>query len=90
MKIYAIFGQRTCDYPDEYAPELLEAWDEYAVEENPQGWDEKLDHWLSQQGPGKPFDKVEVFHLDVDEEIIYKVLRSTPVVGARVTKASDS
>jgi hypothetical protein len=30
-----LWGQRICKYPNEYAPELLEAMDEYSDEDNP-------------------------------------------------------
>jgi len=90
MRIYAIFGQRNCTYEDEYAPELLEAWDEYAIDENEQGWDEKLDKWFSMQGPSKEFSKIEVFHIEVDEEMIYRVLRTSPELGALIQKAPAS
>lgn len=90
MRIYAIFGQRNCTYEDEYAPELLEAWDEWTVEENPQDWDEKLDKWLSEQGPGHAFSKVEVFHIEIDEETLYKALNTSPELGALIKKAPAS
>ena len=43
MKIYLIIGQRYCKYVGEYAPEVLDACDEFTYDENPQSWlDEKL------------------------------------------------
>jgi hypothetical protein len=35
MKVFTIWGQRTCNYPGEYAPELLAAADEYTEDDNP-------------------------------------------------------
>jgi len=35
MKVFMIWGQRTCDYPGAYAPELLAAADEYTEDDNP-------------------------------------------------------
>jgi len=35
MKVIMIWGQRHCDYPGEYAPELLAAADEYTEDDNP-------------------------------------------------------
>lgn len=35
MKIICLFGQRTCSYPGQHAPELLAAIDEYGDSENP-------------------------------------------------------
>lgn len=35
MTIHCLFVQRVCSYPDEYAPELLAAIDEYGDSDNP-------------------------------------------------------
>lgn len=42
MKIRLIIGQRICRYDGEYAPEVLDCWDEGALEENHDGFSEVL------------------------------------------------
>lgn len=40
MQVRLLFGQRKEQYPGEYAPELMEAWDEYTLDDNWEGWEE--------------------------------------------------
>jgi hypothetical protein len=35
-----LWGQRKVNYPGEYAPELMIAWDEYCLDSNWDGWEE--------------------------------------------------
>ena len=41
MKLYLLFGQRVCSYPGQYAPELIDAVDEYTDEDNSEYFDAK-------------------------------------------------
>lgn len=36
MKLHILFGQRKCNYPGQYAPELIAGIDEYGQNENPE------------------------------------------------------
>ena len=42
MLVRCIIVQRNCRYPGEYQPELWDAWSEYVLEDNPDGYAESL------------------------------------------------
>lgn len=42
MRIRLIVGQYKESYPGEYMPNVLDAWDEYTLDENHEGFEEKL------------------------------------------------
>ena len=41
MRITILLGQRKID--PESVPEVMAAWDEYCIEENPEGWDDECE-----------------------------------------------
>lgn len=74
MRIYMLMGQRPCSYPGEYGPELIVAWDEFCVEQNPDGWEEAKKEEL-QHSAGEFVDTREVVVVcaalgDIFDEIV--------------------
>lgn len=43
MDLHVLFMQRKERYEGEYGPEVLTAWDEYCVYENPEGFEKELE-----------------------------------------------
>lgn len=43
MDLHVLFMQRKERYEEEFGPEVLVAWDEYCVNENPDGFWEEVD-----------------------------------------------
>ena len=70
MRIYMLWGQRKCDYPNQYAPELLGAVDEFTDEDNPSWLDGKLKEYFSD----KEFVSVSIIRADVDDDVIDQAL----------------
>ena len=62
MKLYVIFGQRHESYEGEYAPEVIECWDESAVDDNYEGYEEQLNIAES----NKEFSAVSVVIVKID------------------------
>ena len=76
MKIYLIFGQRKCSYPGQYAPELLEAWDEFAWDENPDIGDTLLQEHIA---PGE-FESVRIITTEISTKSIEDILSVVPAI----------
>lgn len=72
MKIFAMFGAYKGSTE---VPELLEAWDEYARDENPDGYNDALDKWKNEA------DVVAfaVVTFEVDELAVHRALYPKPV-----------
>ncbi len=83
MKLYILFGQRPCRYEDEYAPEALIVWDEFAVDENPGGYEEALDKERAKYA--SEMTAMRVIAVEVDGDKISKLLNATPVVKGEVS-----
>jgi len=75
MIIYMLFGQRKCHYEGEYAPELLEACDEYSNGENPEGW---LAPKLDEYRETGEFDSLVVVRSTVDGAAVDALLDTKP------------
>lgn len=72
MTIYVIIGQRKERYPGEYAPEVLDAIDEFGNDENAGEWIiERLRFWRSSD----EFEAVESIPVHVDSKTIMERLR---------------
>jgi len=54
MDLRVLFMQRTERYEGQHAPEAVLCWDEYSIDENPEGFNEALEK------AKKPFSKDEV------------------------------
>lgn len=70
MKIHVLFAQRKGTYEGEYAPEVLDAMDEYSFEENAQHLEEKLDESVN----GGEFESVKIIEIDVCGKSISNIL----------------
>lgn len=76
MWLHILFGQRMQRYDGEYAPEPLECWSEYEVDENPEGFQEAIKK--HQAKLGNEFDKMQVFKVRVDQDFIDCFMNGTP------------
>ena len=72
MIIYLIVGQRKEHYLGEYAPEVLEAIDEYGNDENAGEW---LETKLAEYRQTNEFEKVEIINISVPMKSIMAILR---------------
>ena len=82
MRIHILFAQRKCSYPGEYAPEVLTAWDENAVEENAEGWEEATTAAIKACGDQLSATRVVVIAIPSKE--IDELLTTTPVLKGMV------
>ena len=67
MKIITIWGQQRCDYPDEYAPDLLAAIDELGDDDNP---DYMLDEMIKANKlvANREYDFVKRMEFEIDDD----------------------
>jgi hypothetical protein len=70
-------------YEGEYAPEVLDAWDENCLDENYEGFEESLAKIKSQSD----FADVRVLAVDVPDEAVYDLFE-VPVVSAAVVESA--
>lgn len=82
MKLFILFGQRKQRYEGEYAPEALTVWDEYAVDENPGGFEEDIEATKKKHGGDKEFSSFKVIAVNVNGDKIAALLNDTPEVDA--------
>lgn len=80
MIIYVIFAQRKCNYPGEYAPEVLDACDEYAWDENPKGW---IEERISHHRKDSSFESVQCVPVSVSDDAVMAILMPSakPIEG---------
>ena len=71
MKIHVILAQRKCRYEGEYAPEALEVADEYAMDDNPDWFYNKLDEYRQD----KSFQSVEAIIIKIPDNEIDAILK---------------
>jgi hypothetical protein len=86
MKLHILFGQRKQRHSGEFAPEVLDCWDEYSIDENHDGFIESIKNKKEIYGPS--MENMRVIEVDVDSDIIYKLLNETPTVPGSITKDS--
>ena len=82
MKLHVLFGQREESYEGEYAPEALLCWDEFCVDDNPDGFDEECARYL-QDHEGE-FVASKVILIDIDGEKVRDLLIGVPVLKGAV------
>lgn len=76
MWLHILFGQRMQRYDGEYAPEPLECWSEFEVEENYEGFREAVEkHRKKLDGE---FENMQVFKVRVDHDFIDAFMNGTP------------
>jgi hypothetical protein len=89
MLIHMIFGQR----PDDVTPEVIEAWDEYLIEGNPEGFEASLRHAKSRvrdgRNPDNDFINVAVVVVQVNTAQIEKILNPPNKVMGTVVSEVD-
>lgn len=76
MKLYILWGQRKENYPDEYAPEALNCWTEFEVEENEDGF--VADCKEQQEKKKGQFEAFRVIPIEVSGNKIRDLLIGTP------------
>jgi hypothetical protein len=82
MDLHILFIQRKESYPGECAPEALVVWDEYSVDENPEGFENAIK--LSLAGQGSDVAAHRVIRVRVDQERIHKLLVKVPTVDGSI------
>lgn len=70
MKLLVLFGQRKCDYPNQYALEALACMDENGNSDNPDYL--ANEHKMYEQS--EEFDRLSIVELDVSEKEIRGIL----------------
>lgn len=72
MDIKMLWGQRKCLYAGQYFPELLETFDEYAEEENPDYMDEKYKEYFE----SNEFDDLRFAEISIPDEVVLKLFKN--------------
>jgi len=85
MKIHLIIAQRKERYEGEYAPEVLNAIDEYGHDENGGEWlAKKLEEYRNPDRANSEFEAVEIVTVEVSMKAIMERLRPTGTIVAKV------
>lgn len=82
MILHILFGQRKQRYEGEYAPEALVTWDEYCVDENPEGWETAVAEAKAKYG--EEMSSMKIINVSCDGDKIVKLLNGTPTVKGEV------
>jgi len=83
MKLYILFGQRPEEYAGQYAPEALVCWDQFCIEENPDGFDEDCKKALERCGKDA-FAATKVIKVEVDGDEITRLLIGAPTIEGTI------
>lgn len=83
MTVYILFGQRKCDYPDQYAPEALEVMDEFAYDENGEWLTEKLEAAEKTH----EFTALRIIRVELGSlEAIRELILGVPTIKGKITE----
>jgi hypothetical protein len=82
MRLYVLFGQRKEDYDGQYGPEALVCWDEFCVDENPDGFDEACEEYLAEHGD--EFVATRVILIDIDGDKVRDCLVGVPTIKGKI------
>lgn len=82
MDLHILFGQRRQNYEGEYAPEVLVCWDEFTIDENPEGFWEAVDE--AKQEMADEMSAMCVVVVQVDQDKIARLLNATPALKGEV------
>lgn len=83
MKIRLIIAQYKERYPGEYMPNVVDAWDEYVLEDNWEGYQESLAKHKARED--SDYEAVRELIVTVPDEAILKLFKDdVPVVAAKV------
>ena len=84
MKLHILFGMRKQQYEGQYAPEAMECWDEFCVDENPGGFERACKQRISECGGDDEFDSIKVIVVKVDADRIYDLLCKPPEIDGKL------
>jgi hypothetical protein len=84
MDLFILFIQRKESYPGQYAPEALVVWDEHAMAENPEGFEEACAEELKAHGDEVMAHKV--VRVRVDGDRIRKLLIGSPLLQGEIVE----
>ncbi len=82
MKLHVLFGQPSQKYDGEFGPEALVCWDEYCVDENPEGFQAECAAAIEKRRDH--FSAFRVIDIEVDDNKISKILNATPVLKGSI------
>lgn len=82
MILSILFGQRKQRFEGEYGPEALSYWDEFSIDENPEGFDQEVSEQKAQLA--KEFESFLVIDIVVDQEHISKLLNKKPILNGDI------
>lgn len=80
MRIRMIIGQYPESYPGEYMPNVLDAWDEYVLEDNYEGFEEKLQKYKSWVQEGE-LEAVRVLDVEISDDAVLDLFKVPTVKG---------
>jgi hypothetical protein len=83
MQIRLIIAQYKQSYPGEYMPNVVDAWDEYVLEDNWQGYEEALAKHKAGEGTDYEPNGVKELIVTVPDDVITGLF-DIPVVEAQV------
>lgn len=83
MKLFVLFGQQKESYDGEHAPAALLVWDEYAVDENPEGFEKDVEKTKATYR--EDMIAMRVVAVEVDQDKIRRLLLSTPTIPGEIT-----
>ena len=83
MNLAILFGQSKEEYEGQYAPEPLECWSEFNVEENPEGFEEACDDAKANNGYMTAY---KVINIEVDQDKIRELLIGTPTLKGEIDR----
>ena len=79
MKIYLIVGKYRDNYPGETMPTILDSWDEYVRDDNPEGYHESLAKYQDQVGRGY-IAGVKELTIEIPDEAVTKLFEPSEYV----------
>ena len=82
MKVHILFVLRKESYPEEHAPEARIVWDEFSVDENPEGFEEAIAKDLKELGSDIQAHRVIPVRVGQDE--VRRLLLTTPTVEGKI------
>lgn len=89
MKIRLIVVQYPQRYEGELMPNIVDAWDEYVLEDNYVGFEEALQRHQAMAGPStdsnRAYDAVSVLDVEIPDKAVLDLFKeSIPTVQAKV------
>jgi hypothetical protein len=84
MKVRLIIVQYKCLYPGQFAPNVADAWDEYTLEDNYEGFEKAVAEHEARRGVDYERDGVKVLDVEVPTSAV-EALFEVPTVKAQVS-----